>query len=96
MEDVPAAQGIEPVVFGEVIQLAGYSIEPSTVSPGDAVEFSLNWRLDSRANNNLWVDVLFTDPEGDVRIEAGIPIWLASHWIGGGAFPTSDWTVGRV
>lgn len=96
VESVPTVAEIDPVNFDGVIQLMGYSFEHSMVSRGDALGFTLYWRLASRANNDLWADVLFTDPEGEVRTEAGIPIWLASHWIGGGAFPTTDWSVDRL
>ena len=45
---------------------------------------------------DYWVDLLFTDAEGNVATREGLPIWLHSHWVGGGALPTSEWAAGSL
>ena len=42
------------------------------------------------------VILTFTDEAGNVVTKGGIPIWLPSHWIGGGAYATSEWNSGEI
>jgi hypothetical protein len=86
----------EPVVFGDTISLEGFAIDVQQVAVGGVYKLSYYWRLDDVVPNDLWVDVLFTHADGTVDTTGGIPVWLASHWVGTGARSTSSWPGDRI
>lgn len=93
---VPGEVRGEPVVFGRTIELMGGQLNPAIQDQGGILELELFWRLLRGQDRNLWADVLFTDARGGTATEAGIPVWQGSHWIGGGATPTSTWSQGQI
>ncbi len=84
------------VDYSGELSLVGFSIRPTRIKPGESFLATYDWRLQQDTNTNFWVDVLFTDEEGNVITESGFPLWLHSHWIGARANPTSTWQVGEI
>jgi hypothetical protein len=92
----PAVPLDEPILYGEELELDGFGQSSETGSPGNTLSLSYAWRLRQPAASDYWADVLFTDDQGQVVTLQGFPVWLDSHWIGGGANPTSSWVSGDV
>jgi len=84
------------VVFSGEIALVGFEIQPVSVKPGESFQASYDWLLIQDTGNNYWVDILFTDCDGNVITESGFPLWLHSHWVGALANPTSTWPAGTI
>jgi len=82
--------------FNNSVILEGFKFDPIFLRPGFAFEAAYYWSLTVNTDKDYWVDILFTDEEGNVATKGGIPIWLHSHWLGGGAYATSDWTPGEI
>lgn len=95
VDRVPSAE-VRSADFGGVIVLRGFGLDPPLVAPGEAFQARYYWSLPDGTSADYWVDVLFTDAEGNVATQSGIPLWRQSHWLGGGASPTSEWTPGRI
>jgi len=88
-----ALEDLNIEIDGNII-LKGLAIDRKTLKVGDHYKITYSWELTQNTNKDYWVDVLFTDSNGDVRTVEGFPIWLQSHWIGGGSDPTSNWNKG--
>jgi len=84
------------VVFSGEIALVGFEIQPAKVKPGQSFRVSYDWTLLRETNTNYWVDILFTDRDGNVLTESGFPLWLHSHWVGALANPSSTWPTGTI
>ena len=84
------------VVFSGEISLVGFNVQPAKVRRGESFQATYNWQLIQETNTNFWVDILFTDSDGNVITESGFPLWLHSHWIGALANPTSTWPTGKI
>jgi hypothetical protein len=95
VDRVPAEQQ-RSADFGGVVELRGFDIEPSTLARGQAFRVMYYWSLPEATDADYWADILFTDAAGNVATQSGIPLWLHSHWLGGGAVPTSDWQRGTI
>ena len=77
--------------FAGGLSLVGFDVHPTQVEQGESFRATYYWELAEQINTDYWVDVLFTDADGNVATRAGFPLWLHSHWIGGRAQPTSTW-----
>ncbi len=77
--------------FEGPLMLRGFHIDHASIAPGDFFHATYYWSLEASTKQDYWVDILFTDEDGFVETEAGLPTWLHSHWIGSGAYPTSEW-----
>jgi 4-amino-4-deoxy-L-arabinose transferase-like glycosyltransferase len=95
VEVVPQAEQVE-VEFEGGIRLRGFGFGPNPVEIGEPFRARYYWQIDSPVEKEYWVDVLFTDEDGNVATHGGFPIWLHSHWLGGGAFPTDRWIPGQI
>jgi hypothetical protein len=95
VEAVPGAAQRE-VQFEGGLRLRGFAFDPSTVKVGDSFQVRYYWQIDSKVEHDYWVDVLFTDAQGNAVTRGGFPIWLHSHWLGGGPFRTSQWSPGVI
>ncbi len=95
VERVPVGDGLSHR-FGEALELVGFRLDRSTVAPGDSFHVDYFWRLPEATDTDYWVDVLFTNARGEVATVEGLPLWLHSHWIGGGALSTSAWEPGQI
>jgi len=82
--------------FGHGVSLLGFHSNKASVTPGEAFQFTYYWTLAAETDIDFWVDILFTDEEGNVTTKAGFPTWLQSHWLGSGAYPTSEWKSGEI
>jgi hypothetical protein len=82
--------------FSGGVELAGFHLDQPQLTVGRAFSASYFWRASQPTSIDYWVDLLFTDAEGNLAAREGLPIWLHSHWLGGGAFPTSDWPAGAL
>ena len=82
--------------FDDSVFLEGFRFDPIVLRPGFSFKAAYYWSLPTETAKDYWVDVLFTDKEGNVVTKGGIPIWLHSHWIGGGAYATSEWNSGEI
>ena len=93
--EVPAADQLN-YRFAGPLELAGFHLDRLQLRNGESFTASYYWRLAEPTDVDYWVDLLFTDAEGNVATREGLPIWLHSHWVGGGALPTSEWAVGSL
>jgi len=84
------------VVFSGEISLVGFEIHPASIKPGESFQASYDWLLIQDTEKNYWVDILFTDSDGNVLTESGFPLWLHSHWVGALANLTSTWPAGTI
>jgi len=82
--------------FAGPLELAGFHLDQLRLRNGEPFTASYYWRLSEATVVDYWVDLLFTDAEGNVATREGLPIWLHSHWLGGGALPTSEWAAGSL
>ena len=82
--------------FGGTVLLRGFHLNRTRVARGEAFQATYYWSLAQSTDTDYWVDVLFTDAAGNVATQNGIPLWLHSHWLGGGVSPTSEWTPGSL
>jgi len=76
--------------------LRGFHLNRTPLARGEAFQATYYWSLAQSTDTDYWVDVLFTDAAGNVATQNGIPLWLHSHWLGGGVSPTSEWTPGSL
>jgi hypothetical protein len=83
-------QGLE-IRIGDELVLDDAQIDKSTLKIGESYTIQYVWALADKTAEDYWVDVLFTSPQGGVETIEGYPVWLQSHWIGGGSHPTSQW-----
>lgn len=90
----PTGHLAETITYGKDLELDGFGQSSDTGSPGRMLSLSYAWRLRQPTATDYWADVLFTDDQGQVVTLQGFPVWLDSHWIGGGANPTSSWVSG--
>jgi hypothetical protein len=76
-------------VFGNSVELLGYKLEPSALTPGQRVRLTLYWRC--RAEMEAWhIFVHLDDATGTgERIHA-------EHDPAGGRFPTEAWKPGDL
>ncbi len=82
--------------FAGPLELAGFHLDRQRLRVGEAFTAEYTWRLAEDTAVDYWVDLLFTDAQGGVATREGLPIWLHSHWVGGGASPTSEWAAGSL
>jgi hypothetical protein len=82
--------------FAGGVELAGFHLDRQQLEVGQPFTADYYWRLSDPTSVDYWVDLLFTDAEGNVAAREGLPIWLHSHWLGGGASPTSEWAAGSL
>jgi hypothetical protein len=95
VDEVPADLQVD-ANFDDSVILEGFTFDPIFLRPGFSFKAVYYWSLPSETEKDLWVDILFTDEEGNVVTKGGIPIWLHSHWLGGGAYATSEWEAGEI
>jgi hypothetical protein len=95
VDEVPAADR-RMADFGGVIQLRGFNIDHPVLARGEAFQATYYWSLSKQTSADYWADILFTDADGNVATQRGLPLWLHSHWLGGGAVPTSEWQPGTI
>lgn len=95
VDRVPLAQQ-RSADYGVVVTMRGFDIDPSSLAPGEAFQATYYWSLSDQTRTDFWADILFTDAAGNVATQSGIPLWLHSHWLGGGALPTSEWRPGTI
>lgn len=93
--DIPPSARVD-VPFGDSVSLVGFSTEPEAVSRGNVLKISYYWRLDRPIEEDLHATVFFTDEDGTVQVDAGFPLWWQSVELGGGLYPTSQWSVGET
>lgn len=94
--DESLVEGRVGLEFSGEIALIGFKLQPVKLKPGESFQAIYDWKLIKGTDTNYWVDVLFTDENGNVITESGFPLWLHSHWIGALANPTSTWPVGKI
>jgi type III secretory pathway component EscS len=82
--------------FDTELVLLGFHLESTTVTSGKAFKATYYWKVEEDTDIDYWVDILFTDGEGNVETKLGFPLWLHSHWVGGLNLPTSQWTPGLI
>lgn len=82
--------------FGSVLTLRGFNVESQSLSPGDIFKADYYWSVPAKTDTDYWVDVLFTNENGEVATRLGLPLWLHSHWIGSEAFATSNWPANQI
>lgn len=75
-------------VFGNVIALDGWDLEPETFSPGTDATLTLRWRALDEVEG-AWK--VFVHVDG----RAGQPRINADHWPAGGTWPTDAWARGE-
>jgi hypothetical protein len=74
LEDVTdEVQSPRQVVFGNDLELVGYSWEPGPVSPGESIEFTVFWRGLRKLNRDYAVLFPFVDAQGRLRSQPGGP-----------------------
>lgn len=95
VESVPPQHRLD-AEFGHRVSLLGFHSNKASIAPGEAFQFTYYWTLAAETDIDFWVDILFTDEEGNVTTKAGFPTWLHSHWLGSGAYPTSEWKSGEI
>ena len=87
--DLPADAFVMGVIFGDEIELLGYSVGDDAVRPGDTMQVTFYWRgleeMDS--DYNLGLNVHGRDMEHIAKLDT---------WPGGGLLPTGDWLPGAV
>ena len=86
----PAAppRHVARAVFGNVIALDGWDLEPETLSPGAGATLTLRWRALDEVEGSWKV---FVHVDGRV----GQPRIIADHWPAGGTWPTDAWVRGE-
>ena len=84
------------IAIGEDLVFKGLVMEDTDLHPGEPFQIQYGWELKRETDHNYWVDVLFADEGGGVATVKGFPVWLHSHWVGGGSHPTSEWLPGRT
>lgn len=95
VKSVPGNDRLE-ASFGGKLDLLGFHIDKDTLRPGESFRATYYWSLNTETELDFWVDIQFTDEQGQVSAVGGLPIWLHSHWLGGGSLPTSDWAAGEI
>jgi hypothetical protein len=75
--------------FGPDIQLVGYTLEPASVQPGEALDVTLYWRTAAPLTKDYSVFLHATD-------DAGILQAQRDSYPGLGNLPTSQWPVGAL
>jgi hypothetical protein len=95
VDSVPNENRLE-VEFEDGISLVGFDINRTVIAPGEVFRAKYYWQLVSDTDVDYWVDVLFTDEDGNVATKLGFPLWLHSHWVGGFVNPTSKWNLGAI
>ena len=95
VDGVPPEHRLE-ADFDADVSLLGFHSDKASLRPGEDFQFTYYWTLHADTDTDFWVDILFTDEDANVATKAGFPIWLQSHWVGGGAYPTSEWTPGDI
>jgi hypothetical protein len=87
----PVARPEHPAraVFGEVIELAGWSLEPERLSPGRAATLTLYWRALDEMETGWRVFVHVDGREGQARIHG-------DHSPAAGTYPTDVWRKGDL
>jgi hypothetical protein len=95
VDRVPERERVE-VEFEGGIWLRGFRFAPNPVAIGEQFNVHYYWQIDSPVADDYWIDVLFTDGQGNVSTQGGFPIWLHSHWLGGGPFPPGRWNAGQL
>lgn len=76
-------------VFGERIQLAGYSLDPAEPKRGDTVEVTLYWSATKPISEDYMVFVHGDAISGNARRIHG------DHWPADGKYPTDVWRPGE-
>lgn len=74
-------------VFGNVIALDGWDLEPERLAPGASATLTLRWRALDEVEGTWKVFVHVDSRVGQPRINA-------DHWPAGGAWPTDAWARG--
>jgi hypothetical protein len=95
VDRVPVAQQ-RSAGFGGVVELRGFDVDQPALARGQSFRATYYWSLSEETQTDYWADILFTDAAGSVATQSGIPLWLQSHWLGGGALPTSEWEPGTI
>jgi hypothetical protein len=76
-------------IFGSVIELVGWDLEPERLSPGRAATLTLYWRALDEIETGWRVFVHVDGHEGQERIHG-------DHWPAGGTYPTDAWRKGDL
>ncbi|MFV2045381.1 MAG: DUF2723 domain-containing protein, partial [Anaerolineales bacterium] len=95
VSDVPSGDRLD-ADFASGPSLRGFTIDRLTLNPGEQYQLSLYWSLAEATSTDYWADVVFVTSEGEIPALRGIPLWQQGHWLGGGAYPTSEWLPGEI
>lgn len=83
-----AITAIQPIGFGNAIQLAGLTISPTTVTPGQSVQLNLLWQAQGTPEQDYTVFVHLLNQNG--ALAAGQDTQPVK-----GQYPTTIWTPGE-
>ncbi len=87
--DLPPGLTPANVVWGRVVRLAGYAVEPENLRPGGKVRVQLAWQATAEMTRSYRVFVHLLGPEGRIVNQSdGEPA--------GWTRPTTGWAVGEV
>jgi hypothetical protein len=76
-------------IFGEVAQLAGCSLNPSVIHPGDCLTVTLYWRSEVEVDKSYTVFVHVVDGQGQLTAQHDSPP-------ANGTLPTNLWVSGEI
>jgi hypothetical protein len=80
---------LQPATFGDALELLGYRLETSAVTPGDQVILTLYWHARQRVTTGYTVFVHLLDETGEMRGQRDSqPV--------SGAYPTTLWSPEKV
>ena len=95
VSDVPSRDRLD-VEFADGPSLRGFTIDRLKAQPGEMYQLSLYWSLPETTSTDYWADAVFVNSEGEIPAQRGIPLWHHGHWLGAGAYPTSEWESGEI
>jgi hypothetical protein len=85
----PEPAGATEAVFGDLIQLDGYTVEPAEPGPGQSVRVTLYWQALASILPDYTVFIHLRQPDGSTVAQA-------DHRPLGNLFPMSLWPVGQT
>jgi hypothetical protein len=89
LETVPSGARPAPAAFGNLADLAGYEIQPSSPRPGDTLAVTLYWQPQTETDRSYSVFVHLVDAQGQIVAQHdGIP--------GEGTLATTIWVPGEI
>jgi hypothetical protein len=83
-----AAENIPSVTFGDTVQLTGFSVDQTTIRPGQTIQLNLFWRALARSEVDYTIFVHLLD--SDDNLVAGHDAQPLA-----GQYPTTIWTPGE-